>query len=74
MTDRDTPWQAESAEEMWTEISEAFGPIKTLLGALPPERAESFKGELLDFFAREQTEEGLSMDRPYLLVLGVRKG
>jgi len=74
ITDHDTPWQAVLAEEMWTELSEGFGPIKTLLGALPPERAESFEGELLDLFRREQTEDGLSMSRPYLLVLGIREG
>jgi ubiquinone/menaquinone biosynthesis C-methylase UbiE len=73
ITQRDTPWQAESAEEMWTELSEAFGPIKTLIGALPPDRAESFKRELLEFFASEQTEQGLEMSRPYLLILGIRK-
>ena len=74
VTEHDTPWQAASADEMWTEMSEAFGPIKTLLGALPPDRAESFQTELLDFFRREETDAGMTMSRPYLLVLGVRKG
>ena len=54
-------------------MSEAFGPIKTLLGALPPERAEAFKAELLAFFEREATESGISMDRPYLLIAGTRR-
>lgn len=74
ITEHDTPWTVADAEEMWAEMSEAFGPIKTLLGALPPDRAKSFERELLDFFRREQTDEGLSIARPYLLVLGVRKG
>ena len=74
VTELDTPWEAESADEMWAEMSEAFGPIKTLLGALPPERAEAFKTELVDFFRREETDAGMTMSRPYLLVLGVRKG
>jgi ubiquinone/menaquinone biosynthesis C-methylase UbiE len=73
-TELNTPWVKETADEMWTEMSEAFGPIKTLLGALPPERAASFKSEMLEFFASEQNESGLSFDRPYLLVYGVRKG
>jgi ubiquinone/menaquinone biosynthesis C-methylase UbiE len=73
-TEHNTPWVKETAEEMWTEMSEAFGPIKTLLGALPPDRAESFKSEMLDFFAGELSETGISFDRPYLLVYGVRTG
>ena len=73
ITQRDTPWEVETAQEMWTEMSEAFGPIKTLLGALPPERAEAFKAELLEFFEREATESGISMDRPYLLIAGTRR-
>jgi len=72
ITQLDTPWSVDTAEEMWTEMSEAFGPIKTLLGALPPERAEAFKAELLEFFEGEMTESGLSMDRPYLLIAGTR--
>jgi len=74
VTERDTPWEAESADEMWTEMSEAFGPIKTLLGILPPERSEAFRTDLLGFFRREETEAGLTMSRPYLLVRGARKG
>lgn len=74
VTEHDTPWEAESADEMWAEMSEAFGPIKTLLAALPPERGEAFTTELLDFFRREETEAGMTMSRPYLLVRGVRTG
>ncbi len=73
ITQRDTPWEVESAQQMWTEMSEAFGPIKTLLGVLPPERAESFKEELLTFFEGEMTESGISMNRPYLLIAGTRR-
>jgi SAM-dependent methyltransferase len=73
ITQRNTPWEVETAQEMWTEMSEAFGPIKTLLGVLPPERAEAFKTELLEFFEGEATESGVSMDRPYLLIAGTRR-
>lgn len=72
VTTENTPWESESAEELWTEISEGFGPIKTLLGVLGPERAESFRQELTAFFRTEETESGVAMDRPYLLVHGVR--
>lgn len=72
-TAHDTPWAAKSADEMWTEMSEGFGPIKTLIGALLPERAAAFKDDLLGFFRREERAPGLQMSRPYLLIYGVRK-
>jgi hypothetical protein len=70
---RDTPWHVESAEELWSEISKGFGPIKTLLGALEPERADAFEDELLALFRSEETETGISMARPYLLIRGRRR-
>ena len=73
-TTRNTPWRAETGDELWQEMSESFGPIKTLLGALPPERAASFERELRDFFSGEQVEGEVVLDRPYLLVVGVRGG
>ena len=73
LTEHNTPWE-EAPDVMWTLLSESFGPIKTLLANLPPERAEAFKAEMLAFFENEATETGVSMDRPYLLISGVRKG
>jgi hypothetical protein len=70
---RDTPWLVESAEELWSEISEGLGPIETLLGALEPDRAEAFERELLAYFRGEETESGISMARPYLLIRGRRR-
>lgn len=74
ITAKDTPWQAESADELWTEMSGAFGPIKTLLEVLEPARAESLEEELLELFREEETEGGLLMSRPYVLIHGVRRG
>jgi SAM-dependent methyltransferase len=74
ITSRSTPWRAETGDELWQEMSESFGPIKTLLGALPPERAESFEREMRAFFAGEQADGEVVLDRPFLLVYGRRKG
>ena len=73
ITEHDTPWKVESPEELWALISESFGPIKTLLATLPPERAEAFETEMLEFFRGEETDDGLSLARPYFLIHGVRK-
>lgn len=74
ITSHNTPWQVETAEEMWTEISENFGPIATLLRMLPPERAADFRQELIELFEEERTSDGVRMDRFYNLVVGTRKG
>ena len=74
ITNHNTPWKAETPDEIWELISESFGPIKTLLGALPPERAEAFGVEMFDYLEEELTEDGIGLDRLYILVVGTRKG
>lgn len=72
-SDHDIPWVAESAEELWTEMSEAFGPIVVLLRNLDEEAATRFREELTDLFGWLQTEDGVSIPRPFLLTLGTRR-
>lgn len=73
ITTHNSEWQAEGADEVWELISESFGPIKTLLANLPPERANAFRDEMRGYLAEEDTEAGLVMDRYYNLVVGTRK-
>jgi SAM-dependent methyltransferase len=73
ITTHNTPWRVESPEEFWEEMSEGFGPIKTLLGGLSPDRAEAFRSDLFAFLERERTPEGVRMDRYYNLVKGLRR-
>ena len=49
---------------------ESFGPIKTLLGVLPPDRAESFRTEMLEYLEDETTDEGIDIERLYRLIVG----
>jgi len=59
---------------MYAQMAESFGPIKTLLGALDPERAAWFRTEILKVFAGMDTGDGrVVFDRPYLLALGARR-
>jgi ubiquinone/menaquinone biosynthesis C-methylase UbiE len=69
----DIPWTADSAEAMWTEVSEAFGPVVVLLRNLDADAAAAFREELTAFFARLQTENGISVPRPFVLILGTRR-
>jgi SAM-dependent methyltransferase len=72
-TYHDIPWRAETAEAMWMDISEAFGPIVVLLRNLDDERASAFRDELLQLFGDHETEDGVEISRPFVLISGVRR-
>ena len=67
------PWTAESPEDLWEVMSEAFGPIVTLLRRLSPEQAAGLRRDVIALFARGATEVGVSLPRPFLLVQGTRR-
>ena len=69
---RNTPWRMESPEAAWNEMAEAFGPIATLLRNLPPERAESFRRELIGYFETTDGGSGFVLDRRYVVISGTR--
>jgi hypothetical protein len=72
---RNTPWVGESGDEMWDEFSHGFGPIVTLLRILPPEKAAGLKSDVIALFEESAAGQGngLMLDRPYILVRGVRR-
>ncbi len=69
----DVPWVGESAEDLYNEMAEAFGPIIVLLRTLSGEDAAAFRGEMIELFGRLETEEGVVLPRPFLLVLGTKR-
>ena len=69
----DIPWVGESGLDLWNEMAEAFGPIVTLLRALDEERAAAFREEMIELFSRLETENGVVLSRPFLLVLGTKR-
>lgn len=54
-------------------MATSFGPIKTLLGVLPPERADAFRTEMLAYLEGEETPDGITLDRIYSLIVGTRR-
>ena len=68
-----SPWAGESAEDLWNEMAEAFGPIVVLLRALDDAAAAAFRTEMIDLFGRMETDDGVVLPRPYLLVLGTKR-
>jgi SAM-dependent methyltransferase len=69
----DVPWEADSADAMWDELSVAFGPIATLLRTLEPDRARAFRDDMVAWFAEGDTGDGVVLERPYLLISGERR-
>ena len=74
ITAKDAPWQAESADELWTEMSGAFGPIKTLSKCWSPPARSRSRRSCSSSSERRRRRGGLLMSRPYVLIHGVRRG
>lgn len=68
-----TPWESESPEALYEEMAASFGPIKTLLTNLDDDRRAAFRTEMLEVFTGAATPTGVSVDRPYIQVLGTRR-
>ena len=58
---------------MWDLLVTGFGPIKTLVGAIGPDRADRFRGEMIALLGSMSSNGATKLDRPYLLVTGVRR-
>jgi SAM-dependent methyltransferase len=66
-------WEWESGEAMWDFMSQRFGPMVTLLGVLPPDRAEDFHQAMVAFGETGRQGDRIVDEREYLLVLGTRR-
>jgi SAM-dependent methyltransferase len=70
-----TPQPGSSAEETWELFSTAYGPTKALANSLDDEKREALKADWIAYFEQYPAEGGgVSQPRPYVLVLGERKG
>ncbi len=56
------------------EVLNAFGPVKTMLESLPPDRAKDFEKAMLEHMGSQvQADGSIRDDREYLLVAGLRR-
>jgi SAM-dependent methyltransferase len=62
------PPEPRPLEEIWSFMAKSFGPLKSALDSLPPERAADLRAE---FLAR--IEESQGQPRSYALVTGTRR-
>jgi SAM-dependent methyltransferase len=70
----DATWTAPSAESMVDDFATSFGPMRSLLTALPRERADDLLTRLQAHFETYRRGDGIVMARPYVLLEGVRRG
>ena len=66
-------WGAESAQAVWDRVMRADGVAKTALARLSPADRAAAHREWVNFFERHRTDDGVSVERPYLLILGRRR-
>lgn len=69
----ETPLVDESGEAVWNRLSTAYGPTKTLVASLEPERREELRRTMVEFFETHRQDGGIHQRREYLLVLGRRR-
>jgi SAM-dependent methyltransferase len=62
-----------TSEAVWEIFSTSFGPLKTLLGTLEPERRNELHDAFVAFFDEYRTEDGIRQPRPYLIAHGTRR-
>jgi SAM-dependent methyltransferase len=62
-----------TSEAVWEIFSTSFGPLKTLLGTLDPERRDELHDAFVAFFEEYRTEDGIRQPRPYLIAHGTRR-
>jgi SAM-dependent methyltransferase len=70
----DAIWTAPSAESMVDDFATSFGPMKSLLTALPRERANDLLARLRAHFETYRRGDAIVMARPYVLLEGVCRG
>jgi ubiquinone/menaquinone biosynthesis C-methylase UbiE len=67
-------WEDESPEHAWDFYALQFGPVKTMLDNLEPDRRDAFVLAARERFEKGRQSDGSFLDeREYLLVTGIRK-
>lgn len=70
----DCPQPGKTAAEIWELFSTSYGPTKALANSLDEDQREALQADWEAYFNQFRNGDGISQPRPYLLVLGTRKG
>jgi hypothetical protein len=58
---------------VWELFVAGYGPTKSLVTSLDPERRESLKRDVIAYHEGFKAELGVAMPRDYLVTIGIRK-
>jgi SAM-dependent methyltransferase len=67
------PWTGESGEATWRLLIESDGPAREGFAGLSAAKRAELKRDWIEFFERHRGPGGVSVPRPYLLILGRRR-
>lgn len=70
----DAPQRGESGEDVWQLFATVYGPVRVLAESLDPEQREAFHRDFAALYESYRTNGGVHQPRPYLVVLGTRRG
>jgi len=71
--ERDTPHEGDHGGEMWEVFRDNYGPSFTLWTSLDEERRAELDEAMEAYFESYRTDTGVSVERRYIVVTGVRK-
>jgi hypothetical protein len=71
--EHDSPLPLDSGEEYWELFSTSYGPTKSAIEALDPERREEFHETWVAFGEQYREGDGIVHHREWLLTLGTRR-
>jgi hypothetical protein len=69
----DTRHEGEHGGEMWEVFRDNYGPSFTLRSSLDGERRAELDAAMVACFERHRSGDGVSMERRYIVVTGIRK-
>ena len=59
---------------MWDVFRDNYGPSFTLWSSLDDEQRATLDRDMTAYFEASRTDDGISVERRYIVVTGVRKG
>lgn len=71
--EHDSPFPLPSGEDYWELFSNSYGPTKTVVDALEPDRREEFHQAWVEFGDARREGDQMVHHREYLLTLGTRR-
>lgn len=69
----DTPHEGEHGGAMWEVFRDNFGPAFTLRGSLDDTARAELDDTMAAFFESHRTDAGISLERRYIVITGIRK-